>query len=304
MKQRLRRNIYDSTQDAFTLRSDDITKNNALTGLKQLYCNITGNEITETRYHNLKVKQNISTKAFEDGHFPAAFKSADFVKLDKTYVSSDAKPWSDQEVLLLLEAIEMFGEDWNAICGHVGSRTKEQCISKFIQLPIEDQYLEKQLDKKDLLNVLSQKDKKDEFSKLKKKLTEKLSQSESELNSVVETAHEKIETEATKESQLLDSILALSLKKFELKFNELKKFEELLLKERKQLAAEKHTLLLDRLALRKQAQTVRSKLIKASELGASDEGLQYCEEANFEANKAPRIITNQKSELTKLETEI
>jgi len=49
--------------------------------------------------------------------------------------------WSDQEVLLLLEGIEMHDDDWSAIEEHVGTRTAQQCIQKFLALPIEDPYL-------------------------------------------------------------------------------------------------------------------------------------------------------------------
>lgn len=50
--------------------------------------------------------------------------------------------WSDQEILLLLEGLEMFKDDWNKVCEHVGTRTQDECILKFLQLPIEDPYLD------------------------------------------------------------------------------------------------------------------------------------------------------------------
>lgn len=53
--------------------------------------------------------------------------------------------WTDQETLLLLEGIERFGDDWQAIAQHVGTKTKIQCVLHFIRLPIEDQFLEDQL---------------------------------------------------------------------------------------------------------------------------------------------------------------
>jgi SWI/SNF related-matrix-associated actin-dependent regulator of chromatin subfamily C len=43
--------------------------------------------------------------------------------------------------LLLLEGIEMFDDDWSAIEEHVGTRSAQQCIQKFLALPIEDPYL-------------------------------------------------------------------------------------------------------------------------------------------------------------------
>ncbi|CAK8682448.1 unnamed protein product [Clavelina lepadiformis] len=53
-----------------------------------------------------------------------------------------AKPWSDQEVLLLLEGLEMYKDDWNKVSEHVGSRTQDECILQFLRLPIEDPYIE------------------------------------------------------------------------------------------------------------------------------------------------------------------
>ncbi|MDC5626403.1 hypothetical protein OFN08_18400, partial [Acinetobacter baumannii] len=67
--------------------------------------------------------------------------------MEQLAINVDSKIWTDQELLLLLKAIEMYDNDLIRICGHVGSRTKEQCIAKFIQLPIEDRYLEKTLTK-------------------------------------------------------------------------------------------------------------------------------------------------------------
>ncbi|XP_074652701.1 SWI/SNF complex subunit SMARCC2-like [Tubulanus polymorphus] len=53
-----------------------------------------------------------------------------------------AREWTDQETLLLLEALEMYKDDWNKVCEHVGSRTQDECILHFLRLPIEDPYLE------------------------------------------------------------------------------------------------------------------------------------------------------------------
>lgn len=46
--------------------------------------------------------------------------------------------------LLLLEAIELYGDDWSKIAEHVGTRTKEKCILHFLQMPIEEPFLEAQ----------------------------------------------------------------------------------------------------------------------------------------------------------------
>ncbi len=52
------------------------------------------------------------------------------------------REWTDQETLLLLEGLEMYKDDWNRVCEHVGSRTQDECILQFLRLPIEDPYLD------------------------------------------------------------------------------------------------------------------------------------------------------------------
>ncbi|ETN59408.1 hypothetical protein AND_008995 [Anopheles darlingi] len=56
--------------------------------------------------------------------------------------ASMTREWSEQETLLLLEGLEMYKDDWNKVCEHVGSRTQDECILHFLRLPIEDPYLE------------------------------------------------------------------------------------------------------------------------------------------------------------------
>lgn len=51
-------------------------------------------------------------------------------------------PWSDSETLLLLEGLENFDDNWQQIADHVGTRTREECVMKFLQLEIEDKYLD------------------------------------------------------------------------------------------------------------------------------------------------------------------
>lgn len=72
--------------------------------------------------------------------------SGDFVKLTQNQVqhgvgAAHEDDWTDQEVLLLLEGVELYDDDWNAIEEHVGSRSAHQCIRKFLELPIEDPYI-------------------------------------------------------------------------------------------------------------------------------------------------------------------
>lgn len=68
--------------------------------------------------------------------------SGDFIRMNSQYFKQASdEPWTDQETLLLLEGLEMYEEDWNQVAEHVGTRSREQCIRQFLELPIEDPYL-------------------------------------------------------------------------------------------------------------------------------------------------------------------
>ena len=43
---------------------------------------------------------------------------------------------------IFLFFLQMFKDDWNKVCEHVGTRTQDECILHFLRLPIEDPYLE------------------------------------------------------------------------------------------------------------------------------------------------------------------
>ena len=60
----------------------------------------------------------------------------------KNVAATVSREWTEQEILLLLEAVEMYKDDWNLVSEHVGNRTQDECILQFLRLPIEDPYLE------------------------------------------------------------------------------------------------------------------------------------------------------------------
>ncbi|KAF7318972.1 SWI/SNF complex protein [Mycena chlorophos] len=104
-------------------------------------CDTCGADCTQTRYHSLKdQKFQLCAPCYLDGRFPSTMFSGDFVKLN-TATAGPSDDWTDQETLLLLEAIEMYDDDWSQIEEHVQTRTAQQCITKFLQLDIEDPYL-------------------------------------------------------------------------------------------------------------------------------------------------------------------
>lgn len=75
---------------------------------------------------------------------------SDFILMEPAEVPGlSSATWTDQETLLLLEALELYMENWNEIAEHVATKTKDQCMLHFVQMPIEDSFLDSDLDTKE-----------------------------------------------------------------------------------------------------------------------------------------------------------
>lgn len=87
----------------------------------------------------------LCSECYHEGRFVIGHSSMDFIKIDPTKECGDhdGDSWTDQETLLLLEALEIYNDCWNEIAEHVGTKSKAQCILHFLRLPIEDGLLEK-----------------------------------------------------------------------------------------------------------------------------------------------------------------
>ncbi|ODQ82625.1 hypothetical protein BABINDRAFT_159176 [Babjeviella inositovora NRRL Y-12698] len=69
------------------------------------------------------------------------------IKRPKVLQTGDTKSgWSEDDLKKLIEGITQYKHDWVQVAEHVGNKSAEQCIIRFLQLPIEDAYLEKDVD--------------------------------------------------------------------------------------------------------------------------------------------------------------
>jgi SWI/SNF related-matrix-associated actin-dependent regulator of chromatin subfamily C len=126
---------------------------------KPYFCYSCGKDCTRVRYHNAKnpppsattprphkdLKFDLCSLCFQEGRFPSSTSAADYTKLENDKyrsIGDKESPWSDAELLLLLEGLEMFDDNWESVADHVGSRTREECVLQFLQLQIEDKYRE------------------------------------------------------------------------------------------------------------------------------------------------------------------
>ncbi|KAK7320982.1 hypothetical protein VNO77_30996 [Canavalia gladiata] len=135
--------IYSSTttQNADTSDLDDIIREH----LSENHCTYCSRPLPVVYYQSQKeVDILLCTDCFHDGRFVTGHSSIDFIRVDSTvdYDDLDGDCWTDQETLLLLEAVEVYNENWNEIAEHVGTKSKAQCILHFLRLPVEDGKLE------------------------------------------------------------------------------------------------------------------------------------------------------------------
>ncbi|RAL48562.1 hypothetical protein DM860_005986 [Cuscuta australis] len=110
----------------------------------EYHCNSCSGDCSRKRYHCQKQADfDLCTECFNNGKFGTDMAPSDFILMEpaETGGASSGK-WTDQETLLLLEALELFKDNWNEIAEHVATKTKAQCILHFVEMPIEDMFLD------------------------------------------------------------------------------------------------------------------------------------------------------------------
>ncbi|CAK7271223.1 SWI/SNF and RSC complex subunit Ssr2 [Sporothrix epigloea] len=118
-------------------------------------CHLCGIDCTRIYYHNpqaeggnARAQSDLCPSCYLEGRMAGNQTSAQYLRMENTTYSSvidrDA-PWSDAELVRLLEAIERFDDDWGQVADHVGTRTREECVLQFLQLDIEQKYLDSEV---------------------------------------------------------------------------------------------------------------------------------------------------------------
>lgn len=261
----LRKNIYETINDFNALQSKDkISKQ-----INKTYvCHTCGNDAILIRYHNLRARDaNICSRCFQEGHFGANFQSSDFIKLENN-PNFYKKQWSDQEILLLLEGIEMYEDQWERIVDHIGSnKTIEDCVHKFLTLPIEDQFIN------DVIGEEKTKENNNNVNSNKNQYNNVTDAIDVTIKSLLDGVNKEILEEKIPESSkqiskkyleetqvVVQELVNLTLQKLNLKFEKLDKMEEILNKEKAKYVKESEKLLNDRISLSTQVNELNKEL--------------------------------------------
>lgn len=257
----IRRDVYSTGETKFDFKPQH----------KVSYsCSICGKDATEVRYHNLKLKSYsynpnstinnasiLCSICYDQGLFPLNFTSSDFVEFRQL---AESQTWTEQEILLLLEGIEMFGtfestnalitagsninvnaqNQWNKIAEHVSTKTKEQCLTKFLQLPIEDKFLHKLIADNTPLTQHSNK------ANLVEEIAQKLIQSNQGQELIKSNSEEYATQSASEQLDLINQIIDMTVEKVDLKLGKIDQLQNQLVSITNQLQLERKQLQLTR----------------------------------------------------------
>ncbi|KAI8068818.1 SWIRM domain-containing protein [Thamnidium elegans] len=163
--------------------------------------------------------------------------------------------WTEQEKLLLLEGLEMFPTDWDAIAQHVSSKTRDECILHYLKLPTADPRIDPQVKKLGLLNF-DQKEQVDNpimsvvaflASHVNPKVAaSSIHQSEDQSTSNTEMDHESEQLEATY------NLIRTKISNFNSRMDDFEEIEALVNEQRRDLEKERFLIRQDHLSIRNQ----------------------------------------------------
>lgn len=226
---------------------------------------------------------------------------ASTVKRPKILENSNSNDdWEKEDIQRLLKGIQEHGSDWYKIAKGVRTKSPEQCILKFLQLPIEDKFLHQNTNSdlgplKYAPHLPFSKSENPVMStiaflvglvdpEMVKKMTnralktvedtenENLNQNDAKEGSEIAVASLGVRSHvfATSEERQMNAIahelVEVQLKKVEIKLNLLTKIEKALELEKKAIQRQQEDVLVQRLALAKHSNSVYQKLQQSLEL--------------------------------------
>ena len=110
-------------------------------GPQKFTCNATGADCTRVRWHCTKVPdfdlaEDVDPRQVE---LPPGVTPEDFIRIDASVpgATGGGEEWGAQEDLLLLEALELHGDNWGEVAEHVGTRSQLQCVLRTLQFPVD-----------------------------------------------------------------------------------------------------------------------------------------------------------------------
>lgn len=113
----------------------------------EYHCDSCGTDCSDLRFHcTTKADMDLCATCYQNGRYATDLEHSDFIEMVSVTTSGpndeeNGNIWTENESMLLLDALEMYGDDWHLVADHVGSKSMTQCVMHFLQLPVEDSFL-------------------------------------------------------------------------------------------------------------------------------------------------------------------
>jgi SWI/SNF related-matrix-associated actin-dependent regulator of chromatin subfamily C len=103
-------------------------------------CGVCGSDATQIYYCSSEHPDFVvCTKCI--ANLPEGMNSRTFEKRVAIGSAVSTSVWREEETVRLLEALHRYGDSWERVAEHVGTRSMLECVMHFVQLPIEEPFL-------------------------------------------------------------------------------------------------------------------------------------------------------------------
>ena len=143
-----RRLLFDKLDDSGS-DSEEESDGSPRKNTVDYHCDICGQDCSTLRFHcATQSDMDLCETCYTEKKYDSTkMQPRDFIQMKSAgggigSQEVDENIWTESETLLLLEALEMYEDNWELVAEHVGSKTKDQCVMQFVRLPIEDRFLD------------------------------------------------------------------------------------------------------------------------------------------------------------------
>jgi SWI/SNF related-matrix-associated actin-dependent regulator of chromatin subfamily C len=117
-------------------------------------CSTCQTECTQEQYCSTS-KRNfyLCRSCFVQGKYPLDQSSGHFVveRFQEVKEKEEENEWNEKEEQLLSEALGLYKDDWEKISEHVSTKTHDECILHYLELPVKDPFKDIEIEKLGLL---------------------------------------------------------------------------------------------------------------------------------------------------------
>lgn len=250
-----------------TIKSEPVVSHYDLSKEKVPHaCSSCGTENTTEQYcSTTKTDFYLCRSCFTQGKYPEDQSNGHFV-LEKLE-TEEPEAWDENEESLLKEGMKLHKDDWEQIAKHVGTRTHDECVLHFLQLPNKDPYDGVEVEKIGLLqydeghpsNIM------DAVAFLASMVDPKVAAAAAGQEYEQEVEEEQVKKEQEEEDtlrNLSNTLISAKLKQFSEQIARYDALQSIVDKQKRHLEKEKHLLERDQSAVKQRILGIRQEMAK------------------------------------------